>query len=332
MRLICPHCMSAVTVPDDAAGKETPCPNCGKPFATPARYTAAVSPDVSAPPPGYVPPAPAQTPTVGPAPPPGYVLPSPALPPVSPSGFLTPQTAPAEVPAAGGYTRFCGITFSPNVVAWLPAVFLTATLLMTFFPWVGCYAGSSAVFSQRPWGAMFGSPPSRNFRLEAASIIPGGWIDRMRGDWQLLAPFFLLLFVAIAFAWSDRGFRSLDPRRVAPMAKLWPYRSAVVAACAGVAFALLVAQVMNGFSMERAIRQQIAERFAEQRAKAANSPEELAKVEYAEDQAFHAYNVEHTTWLYLALLFNLLAVAAVLVHVGLDQRGNKPPPKLLLHY
>ncbi|MBM3983136.1 MAG: thioredoxin, partial [Planctomycetes bacterium] len=53
MRLICPHCMSGVSVPDDAAGKDAPCPSCGRSFPTPARYAPEVAP---APAPAPVPP------------------------------------------------------------------------------------------------------------------------------------------------------------------------------------------------------------------------------------------------------------------------------------
>lgn len=337
MRLICPHCMSGVTVPDDVAGKDAACPNCGKSFPTPARYTAEVAPApapaASAPPSEVAPPPSAVAPT--PTAPPGYVPPAPPpVPPAAPSGsgFLPPATAPAEAPAPAGYTKSCGITISPHVVAWLPAILLTFVLVLTFFPWVGCYAGGSAVYSQRPWGAAFGASPNRNYKLEEAGTIPGGWIDKMKSDWKLLIPFFLLLFVAIAFAWTERGFRSLDPRKIPPLAKLWPWHNAIVAGCASLAFFLLLLQVFNGFSMERAIKQQIAEQFAERREKAKDSPATQAKLDYDEERAFEAYNVERTSWLYLALMCGFLAVIAVMTRACLDRRGNKPPPKFVLHY
>ncbi|MDB5307570.1 MAG: hypothetical protein JWO38_1772, partial [Gemmataceae bacterium] len=43
IKLLCPNCMKTVSVPDDAAGKETSCPECGKPFAVPARYNPVVA-------------------------------------------------------------------------------------------------------------------------------------------------------------------------------------------------------------------------------------------------------------------------------------------------
>ena len=336
MRLICPHCMSGVTVPDDTAGKEASCPNCGKSFPTPARYSAQVTPDPSAAVAGPIEPvrtSPHSEPPTPPAPP-GYVPPAPPPVPATSDGFLPPAPA-ADAPAPAGYTKSIGITISPAVVAWLPAILLTIVFVLTFFPWVGCYAGGSAVYSQRPWGAAFGAQPNRNYKLEAAGTIPGDWIDKMRvvgSDWKLLIPFFLLLFIAIAFAWTERGFRTLDPRKIPPLAKLWPWHNAIVAGCATLAFFLLLMQVFNGFSMERAIKQHIAEQFAERREKAKESPAAQAKLDYEEEQAFAVYNVERTTWLYLALGCGLLTVLAVLTRAGLEARGNKPPPKFVLHY
>jgi hypothetical protein len=236
------------------------------------------------------------------------------------------------VPALAGYTKSIGITFVPQVVAWFPAVLLTCVLILTLFSWVGCYVGGSAVYSQRPWGALFGAAPYRNYKLEEGGSIPGGWLDKVRSDWKILLPFFLLLFVALAFAWADRGLRSIDPRKVPPLVKLWPWRNPIVAGCATMILVLLLAQWMNGFAMERAIRQQVSEQFAAEREKAASSPASQAQLEHKEEQAFSAYNVEHTTAMYLAVLCSALAVLAVLLRTALDARGTKPPPKILLHY
>lgn len=337
MRLICPHCMSGVTVPDDAAGKDATCPNCGKSFPTPARYSAEV---MSPPPPLPPPPAPVVTEVAPPTPPavtappapPGYVPPTP--PPMTGTGFL-PSEPSAKPQAAGatveGYEKSVGITISPKVVAWLPAILLTIVFVFTFFPWVGCYAGGSPVYSQRPWGAMFNSTPNRNFKLEGGTI-PGGWLDKKKGDWELMLPFFLALILAVVFAWAERGFGALDPRKIPPLAKLWPWRTAVIAGCASLALTLLLVQWANGFGMERAIKQHVAEKFTAEREKAGDSPEARGKVEYDQEQEFNRYGLEHTTWFYLALVCMLLAVSAVMTRAALDNRGNKPPPKLVLHY
>ncbi|HEY1190736.1 MAG TPA: hypothetical protein VGE74_24105 [Gemmata sp.] len=329
MRLVCPECHSNVVVPDDAAGKEATCPNCGKSFPTPARYTATVSElgagvasgvaDAPAAPPGLVPTAPAPVPVDAPAAPPGFVPTAPA-----------PVSGGAAAPAVGaGYTHSCGITISPGVVAWLPATLLTLVFFLTFFPWVGAFAGDTAVYSQRPWGAAFSGSPARNFRFEGT--IPSGWIDKARSDWKLLVPFFLFLVAAMAFAWLERVFR-VPPPNVPPLVKVWKWRYSIVAGAATLALLFFLWQLANGFGMERAIKEQVAEQFAKARVEKANSPAELGTIEYAEAQALKAYGLEWTTWLYLALLCNVLAVVAVITQVVLDNRGNKPPPKLLLHY
>ena len=333
MRLICPHCMSGVTVSDDAAGKEAACPNCGKSFPTPPRYTAAVVPEAPVPPRlpevAPVPHAPSAPPPIPPAPPPGLVPPAP---PVTQSGFLPPASAvAAEVPAPVGYTRSCGITISPHVVSWLPAVLLLLALVFTCFPWVGSYAGGSAVYSQGPWGATFGAV-SRNFALEKAVAIPAGWLDKVRSDWELMLPYLLLLIFATTLAWADRGLHAFDPRNIPPLAKVWPHRQTIICGLAGFALVLAFTQVTNGFGMERAIRKQVAEAFAEKREKAANSPSEQKTIDWEVEQTYAKFNLERTTWMYLALGFNLLAVLAVVARLILDRRGNKPPPKILLHY
>jgi hypothetical protein len=336
MRLICPHCMSGVVVPDDVAGKEATCPSCGKSFPTPTRYSAAVVPEA---PPPVPPPAPPATSAEGstlvlppPAPPPGLV----PAPPSTPNGFLPPAPrGAAEVPAPAGYTKAVGFTLAPHAVAWLPAMLLTAVLVLTFFTWVGCYAGASAVYSQRPWGAMFGLTPFRDYKYEEANPpIPGGWLDKVSGyhDWKIFVPCFLALFVALVFAWAERGIRTYEPRSVAWLAKLWPWRNGIVAGGAVLVLVLLLVQWMKGFPMERAIREQISEKFADRREKAGNSPAEQDRLQYQEDQEFDKYNLEHTTWMYLALLCSALAVLAILLRIALDARGNKAPPKLVLHY
>jgi hypothetical protein len=335
MRLICPHCMSGVTVPDDTAGKDATCPNCGKTFPTPARYSAAVVADKPALPPPVPPPEVAPMPSVPapqnpPAPPPGYVPPSQAA---AGTGFLqpAPTSAHLEVPVVAGYTRSIGITLSPRVLSWLPAVLLLLSLVFTCFPWVGSYAGGSAVYSQRPWGAVFGVV-SRNFALEKAVTIPAGWLDKVRSDWELMVLYLLLLLLATALAWADRGLHAFDPRNIPPLAKVWPHRLTVICALAAMALILSLIQVYNGFGMERAIRKAVSEQFVGEREKAVNSPAQLAGVEYEVQQAYDRYNLERTTWMYLALVCNLLAVLAIMIRMILERRGTKPPPKILLHY
>jgi hypothetical protein len=219
------------------------------------------------------------------------------------------------------------------VVAWLPAVLLTVTFLTTFFPWVGSYLGGYPVYSQSPWRATFGSV-SRNFALEERMPGDRGWLDKLRSDWEIMVPYLLLLLAALAVAWADRGLSTFDPRRLPPLAKLWPWRKAVVAGLAGFAFLLVFTEVSRGFGMERAIRAMVRENpeLAKLREDAGNSEAKLAMVENREEQELAKYNLEETTWQRLGLGCNLLAALTALLSIGLDRRGSKPPPKILLHY
>lgn len=336
MRLICPHCMSGVTVPDDTAGKDATCPHCNKSFPTPARYAPQVSPD---------PPTPELTPTSGPlalevtpsapaqAPsaPPGYVAP----PPVPPSGFLPPPpTVGGQIPVAAGYAKAIGFTISPKVVAWLPAVFFTSAFLLTFFPWVGTYLGGHLVYSQGPWRALFGYVNVNRGLEVVAPAGTIGWTDKVRSDWLLMLPFLLLLISAMMLALADRGFRSFDPRNVPPLAKFWPVRHTVIAALGVAAVTLIVIQSLNGFGLERAVHQVVREdpELAKAREEAKGDEAKLIAVNQKEELALVKFNLGRTTAMHLAVLFTVIGSLAALGTIVLERRGDKPPPKLLLHY
>ena len=138
------------------------------------------------------------------------------------------------------------------------------TLVFTFFPWVGSYAGGSTVYAQRPWGAVFGGV-GRNFALEKSIAIPAAWLDKVRSDWELMVPYLLLLIFVTALAWADRALRAFDPWRSPPLAKIWPHRHTVIFGLAGFVFVLSLIQVSSGFGMERAIRKHVTYVFAAKR-------------------------------------------------------------------
>ncbi len=161
---------------------------------------------------------------------------------------------------------------------------------------------------------------------------PAGWLDKVQSNWELMVPFLLLLLLAVALAWADHGFHGLDPRNVPPLARIWPWRHAVVAVLAGCAFTFVLIQVCYGFGLETAIRKVVAEKFANQREAAAGKPSDLHELAYNEGEEFAKFNLERTIWLYLGLTCNLLAALAMLCRIGLDRRGSKPPPQIVIQY
>ncbi len=314
MRLICPHCMSTVTVPDETAGKDAACPSCGKSFTTPSRYAASVVPDAAAP--VASPPAQLESPiSHAPAPPPGYV----------------PPVGVALDATVAGFTRARGITISPHLFSWLPAVFLLFTLILSFLPWVGVYVGGTGIYWQQPWRAVVGSV-GRNFALERAIAISTEWLNKVTSDWEWMIPFLLCLLVATVLAWLDRASHMISPERLKRIEKIWTHRQSIIGVLTSLAFVFVLLQVLYGFGMQRAIQQTVNAQFADARAKAVNDPATQTRIEYDAAAAYRGFNIERTSWLYLALLCNLLAVLSLGVRCALDRRGNKLPPRLVLHY
>jgi hypothetical protein len=86
--------------------------------------------------------------------------------------------------------------------------------------------------------------------------------------------------------------------------------------------------------MQRAMRAGVGldPKIAKEREEAAGNQAKLDKLAYRETAELAKYNIEHTFWHELGVVCNLFAVLAVLLSIVLDKRGNKPPPKLLLHY
>ena len=277
--------------------------------------------DKPVPPPGFVPPSPPVAPAPHLAPPPGLVLASSA------------SHAPTPAPQVEGYTHSIGFAISPKLIMWLPAVLLTIAFFCTFFRWTGSYLGGHPVYSQSPWQAVFAGV-SRNFALEANMPGSGVWLDKVTSDWMILVPYMLLLIFATGVAWVERGFRGIDPRRIPPIAGIWPWRKAFIGILASLAFVLICMQLVNGFGMERAIRKMVRENpeLAKAREDAANSPAKLAAVENKEDSELAKYNLEETGWQDLSLFCNLLAIVTVFMSIPMEKRGDKPPPRVMLHY
>jgi hypothetical protein len=270
--------------------------------------------------------------TVPPTPPPGFVPPSTVA-------LQTPPTPPLP-PTPTGYTRSIGISFSPRVVSWLPVLCLTLALISTFFGWVGAYVGGHPVYSQGPWRAMLGTV-NRNFQLEEQiSKVPGGSglidLDKVKSDWELMVPYLFCLILAVVVGWVERGTASLDPASLPPplrpVAKLWPYRNLVLVVLATIALVLLIVQISNGFGLQRAAKQMVAEKYAQERKDAVGSQSRLDTLDFKEEQEYAKYNLERTIFLYAGLGLQILALLAIIIHAGLDRRGAKPPPRIVLQY
>lgn len=315
MNLICPHCQKTVAVADHLAGQTTKCPHCEGPFTVPRveSVAAAYSPRVEAFPlreePPIPPPMPFQT-SAGPAPPPP---------------FTSPAQPQPMVP--GEYQQRLAAYLSPKVTKWVtPACFLLLFFL-TFFPWVGIYAGDKMLVRQSGWSVAFGS--YAEFRNKFVGSDEG--IDKP--GWSFITLLYLLLIllgVAAAIAAEIVHFAKLPlDRQVAP------WRSLALGGISLFALLFLLLQLLLGFSLEDK-----ASRWADKvhdgakgLSKSAPEGEKDQIKEWADiaQEAIESFS-QRRFWLRCLVLLNFVAVVASLADFWLERRVGRPLPRMQLEW
>jgi hypothetical protein len=321
MRLLCPYCQKAITVPDSEAGKAVNCPECNQQFAAPQLYTPAPSPAPAAPA------APVHSPTSG----------SP-VPPLVPETYVaegSEQWSPTQPPALphmpapdremSGYTHMVSLPLEPKVVRWIPAGALFVAFLLTFFSWNGLYPGGYSAYTQNAWQGLFASV-SEDQVAEDELKIGKELQDRVHTTWWIL-PYLLFLFptliLAVAGPVADLTKIKLPPNVEA----IWRFRPLALGGLAVLVLIFLLAQWASGFGLQRAVSDKIDADFAAKKAEA-NTPEKMQRWEMNVSAAKGAFHVRTTPWLRFAVLLQLLAAAAVAAEAGLMLRGKKPPPRV----
>ncbi len=338
IRQFCPHCFRPVELPDDAAGTTFPCPQCGKGFPVPGRYTPAVDPGLVTPSGGSAPvpekpTVPDPTPDPRPQPPPGFIPPPPAGP------AADPGTGSAGTPPARG-----GVTLSPAALDWFPAACFTLILVLTCFAWVGLYPGGDAAYTQSPWGMMAGDF-WRNPFSESVLKIEQELHKQVRSDWVML-PYLLGLLAAVGIAWADRLVRADVaarpgvhlPPRLGFLTAVWPHRFPILAGLAIGLLALLLIQAYAGFSLETALHKVVDGRARAEGVGQATAPAPPAAAERSSAMEREAairqgmqlaqYRLQTTTWFGLAVGTHVVAVVAAGLRLWLYRRGSKPRPRV----
>jgi hypothetical protein len=324
MRLLCPFCQKAITVPDTEAGKAVNCPECGQQFAAPQLYTPAPAPLSELPP----------------------------LPPEKRDGYQpVPETyvskgepthrvdldlpdVPAPDRELSGYSHIASLPLEPQVLRWIPAGALLLTFVLTVFPWNGCFPAGYSAFTQNAWGAAMGVMSHDDVAYQELRVGDsktgdkvGDVLDKRLHMNLWLFPYLLLIFptllLAVAGPIVEMGKVKLPP----DVQPYWQYRPVVLGILATLLLLLLLAQWASGFGLQRAVSEWAEAEFAESKA-AANTPEKLQVWEMQVAMLKGKFHVRATPWVRIAVLLHLLAAAAVLAEAGLMMRGNKPPPRL----
>ena len=336
IRQICLNCYKTVELPDDTAGKDTPCPNCGKPISVPPKYAAGVAEGgglSTAPPPA--PPVP-PTPSPGPKPGASKMSADPSVPP----GLKVESLPPPPLPPADGLTRGFGFALSPTWLDWVPVGCVLLAFFLTFFPWVEMKLGGYSVMTQNGWETVFASrgetmPDGPEWKRLDEGLAGKSDSDRynaavLRSDWLVLLYLLALILLVVLLA-AERVVR--DPAAFPPTAgmtflpPLWKWRLAVLGVLAVLVFLLVILQSFGGFGLQRSI-----DNFAKYdvKEKLANNPTEKDKREawVKAGQISGAFPVHQTLWLNLLLVLHAVAVVALAGRFWLDSRGPKSPPRL----
>lgn len=335
IRQICPQCFAAVELPPDAAGRDAPCPKCGKTIAVPAAYAPSVAatgglPNLDPLPPNIpTPTRPGTTPMSEPIAPPPPGLNNAPPPPIAPMPGL--PTMPS--PSVDTGPRSCGVSISPVWLDWVPAVCFTLILVLTLFNWVGIYPGGIRVYSQSPWHALVGEM-STNTLPEDLLTEEKYFEGAIVGNRWLIA-YFPLLFIALLLAWLDRIVRNPTvasvPGPLAWLPGIWPHRYTALTVISAILLVLILAQTWRGYGLESAVKQKVTELYAKQIEEADSTPKKQ-KVTVMMGQELARYQLQGTTPLNAAIAAHAVAFLALLTSSFVHYRGNKPYPRVALQY
>lgn len=317
MRLLCPYCQKAITVPDSEAGKAVNCPECHQQFAAPQLYTPAPSAAPAPPPPAPA----ASAPVVPPPVPETYVKEEDQ--PWSPDAAALPTIPPPDREMSG-FAHMLSVPVEAKIVRWIPAAAIFLALILTFFPWNGLFPGGHSAYTQNAWQALFGWV---SFDPVAEDLLKMEDDLEKRSHSRLwLLPYLLFLFPTLVIACAGPIVDLTKFKLPEGFEKVWQYRPLLLGGLAILLLMFLLAQWASGFGLQHAIYAKIEEEFPEKKSEQ-NTPEKMQRWEIKLAMAKGAFHARTTPWLRLAVLLHLLAAAAVAAEAGLVLRGKKPPPR-----
>lgn len=346
MRVFCPTCQEPVTIGDDLAGKATFCPLCKAAFTAPTLFSSA--PPTAAPPPSV----PLPTPPPSPAPAPDAIAPEPRTSPAPipaptpvpkpmpsvPAPAPAPAPMPSPTPGVPGQTRGVSLSISPEIVQWAAPVCLVLVFILTMFSWNGAYPGGHSVYTQSPWGALFGNFYTDPVGDEIFDLNPSK--PKTDNQWLLRnevhSNFLMLPYLAIvligapvavaAVAWPQLR-EKLNLKIPAQAEKFIQYRIAAVAVLALLGFLILGFQSLMGFSLESTIRNRIESEMVKEREKA-EKPDQKKALEIKRGMAENGLVLQKTTAHCLALWAHLVGALTASMTFVMNRRTAKPHPRI----
>lgn len=308
MRMICPHCQQAVTVPDASAGQPTPCPNCSQMLTPPALTGAAVD---AAPPPV---PRPAPTPA-----------------PRVPIETSSAARAAAPVRSSSSDSPWLRITLPRELVYWTAPIALLIAFILSFFTWVAIAPNGTKVYSQNAWQAIGGS-----FTADATGEGVMNFETDLKAQeyWNLWLLFYIVLLIPTTIlAIADRVLSHKSNSVPDLLSGVWPHRHLALIALCVILLLLLIAPLISGFGLQKmgvaAVDKQMeklkeAKDKSKEGAKGDLSTKDKAEISLMRDTRIAALGLTRTGWFCLALLLHLLAIVGAGSSIWLDRHPDSP--------
>jgi hypothetical protein len=208
------------------------------------------------------------------------------------------------------------------VVNWIaPACLALIFLLQVFFPWVGYYWGGHGVFTQGPWFAAVGWYNAEKAWEEMSGVD----IQTARPHFSPLLLFYLLLFLlTLALSIVSAVVTVLPPRTVQlppAVQQILPWRWAIVGGLCVLVFLLLSLQLLAGFSAESQAHVAAVEKVSKDPEHPKTDEEQALRI----GKEYNALGVQRTTWLRLAFILHLVAIAGAGLAFWVDYRGTTRP-------
>lgn len=339
MNLLCPNCQKQLSVGDQYAGQLMKCPLCQGTFTVPTLPSGESSPSTP----------PSSPETFGfkdePVSPPRTTPPALDLSDADAVDEIEEVAPPGGWQERGrstgpsvGYTRNCGVTFSPKVLQWIVPAGLLLILVLHFFPWVRVAAGSVTLASQGAYGTAFGSY-SLDEELEKIDKDSKGEmtkrIDEKLGTSVLMILYILLFWPTFLITVAFLILTLLRIQLPAALQGVMRWRWGIVAALNMLLFLFLVLQLLIGFSAEAAIREDVEKGDIADMKKLASSGAPSSAKTKVEDaiEGVVLSLVKRSFWLQLAFWLHILVTVSAALLFWIEQRGSmRPFPRLEMQW
>jgi hypothetical protein len=318
MNLLCPNCQKMLTVPEQYAGQLMKCPLCASTFTVPGLPSA----------PTAAPPPPPETYAVKPEP--VATTPAPSAISSAPATPAPSTPPPVSPPPPSGPMTF-SLWFKPDIVQWLAPAALVLIVILLFFSWVGVFPGGQDAATQNAWQIVYAGywedPDLQSiFHFTTTKELDAKQKDNRPGFGLLMFAYIPLVFLTVAVTIACAVLPLLKLKLPPNLGPILQWRWGIAAVLNLLAFLILSAQLLFGFSLESTVKDWKASQYAELEKKENKTTPEQKELLVMKGEA--ADTATKTIYPKLVLLLHIVAIGGAALMLALERRGNKPPVRL----